>query len=138
MHLTSIGRTGFRFCIFGGVDVRVKRITIWVALLATLSLFVLGTACGSEPAEPTAAPAPTDTAVPQPTVQQAPTTAPPTSAPPTETPAPKADESTPEVGIAVGNLAPDFKLRLADGSELTSAQLREEGRPVFLYFLTSW
>ncbi len=117
---------------------RVKRITIWVALLATLSLLVLGTACGSEPAEPTVAPAPTDTAVPQPTAQQAPTTTPPTAAPPTETPAPQVDESAPEVGIAVGNLAPDFKLRLQDGSELTSAQLREEGRPVFLYFLTSW
>ena len=122
----------------GGVDVRMKRIAIWVALLATLSLFALGTACGSEPAEPTAAPAPTDTAVPQPAVQQAPITAPPTAAPPTETPVAQTGESTPEVGIAVGNLAPDFKLRLADGSELTSAQLREEGRPVFLYFLTSW
>ena len=115
-----------------------KRIKIWVALLAILSLFGLGTACGSEPAEPTAAPAPTDTAVPQATVQQAPTTAPATPVPPTETPAPQAGEPTPEVGNAVGNLAPDFKLRLVDGSELTSAQLREEGRPVLLYFLTTW
>ena len=109
-----------------------NRITVAVALLAALALLTLVTACGSEPAEPTAAPAPTDTAVPQPTAQQA------TAVPPTETPAPQTGESTPEVGINVGNLAPDFKLRLLDGSELTSAQLRGEGRPVLLYFLTSW
>ena len=115
-----------------------KRLASLAVALAVLAMLILVAACGSEPVEPTAAPAPTDTAVPQPTAQQAPTTAPPTAAPPTETPAPQADDSTPEVGIAVGNLAPDFKLRLADGSELTSAQLREEGRPVFLYFLTSW
>lgn len=114
------------------------RITVTGALLAALALLILGTACGSEPAEPTAAPVPTDTAVPQPTAQQAPTTAPATAVPPTETPASQTGGSTPEVGINVGNLAPDFKLRLVDGSELTSAQLREEGRPVLLYFLTSW
>ena len=125
-------------CIFGGMDVKVNRIVAPGVLLAALTLFVLGTACGSEPAEPTAAPAPTDTVVPQATAQQVPTTAPPTPVPPTETPAPQAGESAPEVGINVGNLAPDFKLRLVDGSELTSAQLRDEGRPVLLYFLTSW
>ena len=120
------------------MEAKSKRIAALVVAASALAVLVLGTSCGSEPAEPTAAPAPTDTAVPQPTAQQAPTTAPPTAAPPTETPATQASKSTPEVGIAVGNLAPDFKLRLADGSELTSAQLREEGRPVFLYFLTSW
>ncbi len=83
-------------------------------LLAALALLILGAACGSEPVEPTAVPAPADTA------------------------APRAGESTPEVGIAVGNLAPDFTLRLVDGSDLTSAQLREEGRPVFLFFLAGW
>lgn len=115
-----------------------NRITMAGALLAALALLILGTACGSEPAEPTAAPVPTDTAVPQPTAQQAQTTAPATAVPPTETPAPQTGESNLEVGNAVGNLAPDFKLRLVDGSELTSAQLREEGRPVLLYFLTTW
>jgi hypothetical protein len=120
------------------MDVTSNRIAAPAVLLAVLALLVLGAACGSEPAEPTAAPATTDTAVPQPTVQQAPTTTPPAPVPPTETPAPQADESTPEVGNAVGNLAPDFKLRLLDGSELTSMQLREEGRPVFLFFLTGW
>jgi peroxiredoxin len=38
----------------------------------------------------------------------------------------------------VGNLAPEFALRLADGSEITATELRMEGRPVFLYFLTGW
>ena len=123
---------------FGGMDVISKRVAVPVVLLAALAPLILGVACGSEPAEPTAAPVPTDTAVPQPAAQQAPTAAPPTPLPPTETPAPQVEESTPEVGIAVGNLAPDFTLRLVDGSELTSAQLREEGRPVLLYFLTSW
>ena len=120
------------------MDVTSKQVAAPAALLAVLALLILGAACGSEPAEPMAAPAPSDTAVPQPTAQQAPTTAPSTPVPPTETPAPQAGESTPEVGNAVGNLAPDFTLRLLDGSELTSAQLREEGRPAFLYFLTGW
>ena len=120
------------------MDVTLKHIVASAGLMTVLALLILGVACGSEPAEPTAAPAPSDTAVPQPTAQQAPTTAPSTPVPPTETPAPQAGESTPEVGNAVGNLAPDFTLRLLDGSELTSAQLREEGRPAFLYFLTGW
>ena len=115
-----------------------KRIVAPAVPLVVLALLILGAGCGSEPAEPTAAPAPTGTAVPQPTAQQAPTTAPATAVPTTETPVPQAGESAPEVGINVGNLAPDFKLRLVDGSELTSAQLRDEGRPVLLYFLTSW
>ena len=120
------------------MDVTSNRIAASAVLLAVLAFLILGAACGPEPAEPTAAPAPTDTAVPQPTAQQAPTAAPLTPVPPTETPAPQASESTPEVGIAVGNLAPDFTIRLIDGTELTSMQLREEGRPAFLFFLTGW
>ena len=117
-----------------------RRITAPGALLAALALLVLGAACGSQ----LTGSAPADTPVPQmtrtaptpPATAIPPTPAP--TAPPTEPPAPQAGESTPEVGNAVGNLAPDFTLRLADGSELTSTRLREEGRPVFLYFLTGW
>ena len=118
----------------------VNRIIAPGVLLAALALLILGAACGSGPAEPT----PVDTAVPQATREAppaTPTATPPTpapTAPPTETPTPQADESTPEVGNAVGNLAPDFTLKLADGSELTSMHLQEAGRPVFLYFLTGW
>ena len=126
--------------VFGGMDVTVNRITAPGVLLAALALLILGAACGSGPAEP----APVDTALPQATraaPPATPTATPPTpapTAPPTGTPAPQADESTPEVGSAVGNLAPDFTLKLADGSELTSMHLQEAGRPVFLYFLTGW
>ena len=119
------------------MDMVAKRITAPGALLAALALLVLGAACGSQ----FTGPAPADTPVPQVTrtTPTPPATAiPPTPAPPTEPPAPQAGESTPEVGNAVGNLAPDFTLRLLDGSELTSTRLREEGRPVFLYFLTGW
>ena len=122
------------------MDVNMNRIVASGALLAALALLVLGGACGSDPVEPTAEPAPADTPAAQ-AAQPAPDSTaitPPAPAPPTETPAAQAGESTPEVGIAVGNLAPDFKIRLLDGSELTSAQLRDEGRPVLLYFLTSW
>ena len=122
------------------MDMAVERITTLGAFPAALALFILGAACGSQ----STGPAPADTPVPQVTrtaPAPPPTAIPPTpapTAPPTETPAPQADESTPEVGNAVGNLAPEFTLRLADGSELTSTRLREEGRPVFLYFLTGW
>ena len=42
------------------------------------------------------------------------------------------------VGSSVGSIAPDFQVRLIDGSSVTSAALREEGRPVFLFFFATW
>lgn len=39
-----------------------------------------------------------------------------------------------EVGYRVGMAAPEFGMTLADGSELTSAMLVDEGKPVLLYF----
>ena len=42
------------------------------------------------------------------------------------------------MGTDVGNLAPEFTLRLADGTEITATELRMEGRPVLLYFFTDW
>ena len=87
----------------------------------------------------TPVPQPTDTPTPAPTPTPVPTATPtpePTATPtpePTPTPAPQAD-----VGNKVGNLSPEFALRLADGTEITATELRMEGRPVFLYFLTGW
>ena len=76
---------------------------------------------------PTATPTPAPTATPTPVPTETPTPA------PTATPAPQAD-----VGTDVGNLAPEFALMLADGTEITATELRMEGRPAFLYFLTGW
>ncbi len=42
------------------------------------------------------------------------------------------------VGTAVGDRAPDFTLRLVEGTEVSSAELRRERRPAFLFFFTTW
>ncbi len=42
------------------------------------------------------------------------------------------------VGAAVGDRAPDFTLRLVEGTEVSSAGLQRERRPVFLFFFTTW
>ena len=76
---------------------------------------------------PTATPTPAPTATPTPRPTETPTPE------PTATPAPQAD-----VGIEVGNLASEFALRLVDGTEITSTELRMEGRPAFVYFLAGW
>ena len=84
---------------------------------------------------PTATPTPRPTATPTPAPTATPTPVP-TDTPtpePTATPAPQAD-----VGTGVGNLAQEFALRLTDGTEITSTELRMEGRPAFVYFLTGW
>ena len=39
-----------------------------------------------------------------------------------------------EVGYEVGMRAPDFGMSLLDGTKVTSSDLANEGRPVFLYF----
>jgi peroxiredoxin len=38
----------------------------------------------------------------------------------------------------VGNRIPDFTLKLADGSSLTSADLRQGRKPAFLFFSADW
>ena len=45
---------------------------------------------------------------------------------------PQAD--TVEVGYEVGMLAPDFGMSLLDGTKVTSSDLADDGKPVFLYF----
>lgn len=42
------------------------------------------------------------------------------------------------VGTAVGDRAPDFTLRLVEGTEVSSAGLLNERRPLFLFFFTTW
>ena len=44
------------------------------------------------------------------------------------------EAETVEVGYEVGLRAPEFGMSLLDGSKVTSAELAEEGTPVFLYF----
>jgi cytochrome oxidase Cu insertion factor (SCO1/SenC/PrrC family) len=45
---------------------------------------------------------------------------------------------TPEVGVSVGNIAPDFTLVLSDGSTVDQAALLAGGKPVLLYFFATW
>ena len=44
----------------------------------------------------------------------------------------------PDVGSSVGNRAPNFEMRLADGTLVNSASLIAESRPTFLYFFATW
>ena len=46
--------------------------------------------------------------------------------------------SVAKTGVEVGNQIPGFRMRLSDGSTLTSADLLSEGRPVFFYFFATW
>ena len=92
------------------------------------------------PISPTAGP----TAHAQATVQPTPT-APRAEATVQPTPtAPKAEataQATPaatQVGHSVGDLAPEFELRLDDGASVTLASLQEESQPAFLFFFTTW
>ena len=55
---------------------------------------------------------------------------------PAQTPASEAGAV--RVGTAVGDRAPDFTLRLVEGTEVSSAGLLREQRPVFLFFFTTW
>ena len=43
-----------------------------------------------------------------------------------------------EVGGQVGNRAPEFTVKLADGSQATLASLLEGGKPLLLYFMATW
>lgn len=62
---------------------------------------------------------------------------------PTAAPPPKASEGTqaqprPEVGLNVGNLAPDFSLTTLDGRPLTGAELEAQDKPYVLFFFATW
>ena len=83
---------------------------------------LFGIACaGNDGAAPTATP----TSEPVPT-------------PDATTPA-AADPSTPATGNLVGDLAPNFTLsEVSTGQTVQLADLTAQGRPVVLYFFTTW
>ena len=43
-----------------------------------------------------------------------------------------------EVGYNVGQRAPDFGMSLLDGSKVTTSSIVDEGKPVLLYFHTTY
>ena len=43
-----------------------------------------------------------------------------------------------KIGYEVGNRGPDIEFTLDDGRTLTSKDLLDEGKPVFLFFTASW
>ena len=115
----------------------------WVCLVSCVAVAAVAVAaCGSSepdtaPAQPTAASATQPTAAPP-----APDTQPPATAMPAPTAAPTMAAATEsaapsvEVGLDVGQRAPDFTLTSHEGESITRASL--EGRPVLVYFYTTW
>ncbi len=85
---------------------------------------------------------PTDEAVTAPPPTQQPTEEAVTTPPPTEQPTEEAaptsppTQSQPEVGHQAGDQAPGFTVATADGGQLSLDSL--QGRPVLLYFFTTW
>ena len=54
---------------------------------------------------------------------------------------PAAEVETPSVssvGSSVGDLVPEFEMLLIDGNSVTSAGLKNTGKPVFLFFFATW
>ena len=135
---------------------------IRVLALGAVLLLAISSACNSEPEEPTATtpPAATATSIPAdvltpayPSATDAPAsglepdatvsgalaaspTTPPTD--PTEAPTAAPAATAAPVGINVGNTLPHFELTLVDGSKVSTEVLAAQGRPVFLYFFTTW
>jgi len=44
----------------------------------------------------------------------------------------------PPLGNSVGDTLPKFEFTLADGRTVSTAQLSEQGKPVFLFFFATW
>ncbi|MBC8281011.1 MAG: hypothetical protein H8E48_09520, partial [Chloroflexi bacterium] len=44
----------------------------------------------------------------------------------------------PAVGTDVGEVVPHFEFTLSDGSKRSTATLASQGKPVFLFFFTTW
>ena len=47
-------------------------------------------------------------------------------------------EIQPRFGIDVGDTVPHFEFTLSDGSRQSNTQLASQGKPVFLYFFTTY
>jgi len=47
-------------------------------------------------------------------------------------------EIQPRFGIDVGDTVPHFEFTLSDGSRQSTTQLASQGKPVFLYFFTTY
>ena len=43
-----------------------------------------------------------------------------------------------ETGIAVGNLIPDFDIRLNNGNIVSASNQVEDGKPTFYFFFATW
>lgn len=85
-----------------------------LALCATVAVLVgCGSAQDSQEAESVVAPQPQPVAT---AVESAP------------------QAQTVDVGYEVGMRAPEFGMSLLDGSKVTTSDLADEGKPVFLYF----
>ena len=95
------------------------------------------TALPNSTAEPILTPLPDSAAVP--TLPPPPTALPEPASAPTEASARAAViVDQPEVGTGVGKTVPHFEFTLADGAKRSTAQLSSQGRPVFLFFFTTW
>lgn len=125
--------------------------------LPLMAIFIGILACGTTATEvpPTSAPAPSPVQSPTdapaseavtksnsktvPVLAPTPTTLPEPTSSPTEAPARAAViVDQPEVGTGVGKILPHFEFTLADGTKRSTTQLSSQGRPVFLFFFTTW
>ncbi len=43
-----------------------------------------------------------------------------------------------QIGSAVGERVPDFKVTFLDGGSVSREELAAEGRPAFLFFMATW
>ena len=104
-------------------------------LLGIIMTAAMGLGCGAAPASQT-----TDSAsTPQPSVSAPATKAVESAAAPQPTASIADTKSEPqadivEVGYEVGMRAPEYGMSLLDGSKVTSSDLVNEGKAVFLYF----
>ena len=96
--------------------------------LAVAGSVLFAAACGgdSEPSSETGSPdSSSSVSAPAPAAQ-------------TSAPAPTPSETTIDIGHQVGDRAPEFMLALTDDRQINSAELVDEGKPVFILFHATW